>query len=298
MTSCCPQNNLVTFAEERKSWSVASPWAACLHSLPYSLCISEFENPRLRVRGLFPAPPTLAVEEQWVVLQQERPFKGDTSKPLIVVCASCCQVLLPVYVKASCFGLVLSLVRMEAGGLPWELRTMAENTKRVQNAHCLPGACDLLQRMSAQAVGRDGRTENKQTNWESSAHTERGSGMGTMKAILPSMLSFIWSTRAVALDGQGTAPQETLKTLFEEASHTPTHALAKSLCHLPKAKVIRPCIPGPCPEAALKQQELYTSYQRVLSPKSPQIPEFKPMIQAKSPEEKGVHLFPPACFPG
>jgi hypothetical protein len=158
---------------------------------------------------------------------------------------------------------------MEARGLPGELRTMAGNTKRVQNAHCLPGACDLLQRMSAQAVGRDGRTENKQTNSESSPHTERGLGMGTMKAILPSILSFIWSTRAVALDGQRTAPQETLETLFEEASHTPTHAQAKSLCHLPKDKVIRPCIPGPCPEAALKQRELYASYQRILSPQTP-----------------------------
>lgn len=102
----------------------------------------------------------------------------------------------------------------------------------------------------------------------------------------------------MALDGQRTAPQETLETLFEEASHTPTHAQAKSLCHLPKDKVIRPCIPGPCPEAVPKQRELYASYQRVLSPQIPQIPEFKPMIQAKPPKEKGVHVFPPVCFAG
>lgn len=100
------------------------------------------------------------------------------------------------------------------------------------------------------------------------------------------------------MDGKGTAPQETLETLYEGASHTPTHAQAKSLCHLPKAEVIWPYIPGPCPEAALKQSELYTSYQRVLPCKSPQIPEFKPMVHAKSPEGKGVHLFPPVCFAG
>lgn len=106
---------------------------------------------------------------------------------------------------------------------------MAGNTKRVQNAHCLPGACDLLRRMSAQAVGRDGRTENKQTNSKSSPHTEKRSGMGTMKAILPSILSFISSRRTVALDGKGTAPQETLETLYEGASHTPTHTQAQSV---------------------------------------------------------------------
>lgn len=60
-----------------------------------------------------------------------------------------------------------------------------------------------------------------------------------------------------------------------------THPLTPrpSPCHLPKAEVIWPYIPGPCPGAALKQSEPYASYQRVLPPQSPQIPEFKPLSQ-------------------
>lgn len=173
VTSCCPQCNLVTCAEERKSWSVESPWAACLHSLHYSLCISEFKNPRLRVQGLFPAP-TPAVEQQWVVFQQERPFKGDTSKLLIVVCAGCRQVLLPVYVKASCFGLVFS-PKSE-----WRLEVSLENWGpwlKTQKEFRMPTACQEHVICSKECrprlwVEMGGQKTNRQT--EKALHIQKG----------------------------------------------------------------------------------------------------------------------------
>lgn len=103
-----------------------------------------------------------------VLLQQERLFKGKTLQTPYRISSSHCQILLPFYIKASFLFCLVSFspsksgIRMEAGNIPWELRTMAENTqKMLRKPIRLPSTCDLLRRMSAQAKGLDGNIVNK-----------------------------------------------------------------------------------------------------------------------------------------
>lgn len=125
-----------------------------------------------------------------------RLLRGGTLQNALSHLHSCCQVLLPFSIEAS-FSLLLLLfsksgIRTEAGSSPGDPRTLAENTSKVFRRRIrLPSACDPLGRMPAQAVGLDGRTVNKQKRSECCPHTEKDCGMGTMKVILPSILSFI-----------------------------------------------------------------------------------------------------------
>jgi hypothetical protein len=61
---------------------------------------------------------------------------------------------------------------------------MSENIKSAQNVHHLPSACDLL-RMPAQAVGLDGRAENKQKKLRMLSTHREGFGNGNNESYSP-----------------------------------------------------------------------------------------------------------------
>lgn len=126
---------------------------------------------------------------------------------------------------------------------------MAGSTKRVQNAHCF--ARRMWSAQKNVSIGCGSRWEDrKQTDKLKKLSTYRkGFGNGNNESYSPKYFILHLKEKDCSMDGKGTAPQETLETLYEGASHTPTHAQAKSLCHLPTVEVIWPYIPGQCPEA-------------------------------------------------